>query len=748
MFVTGHSTSIYAPSAARAGEIQWHQSRHKQVKDYISATTLPLYRICPTPLLLHLTLHCPLQSNDPMPTSITLTVSHLPSSTSFFLSALQPLNYVFRGRQDHTIGFGPAYPPTTPADFWITQEIPGVPAGAAHVAFPATSRTQVQDFFLAALKAGGKIHGEPCQRDASGYYSAAVIDFDGNSIEAVYRPGFGDEGNKENVDARSMVSHRSGSVKAAPSTVAKSVVSAKAPTTVVSQAKSNTPSHVSTNTPEKTQPKPRPQGDILNTLINEARSAANVARDLVNTMKPNLSSSSTTASPATTSNGGGGGGSGAGEAIVGTLLGVAAGAALHYAFSNRSKESTDRDDDHDEAKSHARRPFVMDRSVTEPATLRPHYSSTTPSAYHDAPGPQYRAIEPAPSAYTYTPSAHDSQPRLITMHDNDPHPSPSALGISQQSDYASTIRPASRRRMSIDSGFGPGPRDRDLDRERDKDTASHASSKASRHSKKSTALPPTSYRAPTALTEAEGKSKAGGGPGSVSGSRTGSRARSRARSLSRIIGLDSQADDKSARGRSRSQSRHTHGSRRSRRDEFDQDEAETVLHVTESSHHTTSHPMQAATFSEHDTASKAGSKAPSRASSKHSHPRSHASTRRDRDRDRDVDPAEYPLPPSRAATWAGSDGASFVSARSKLGLSPTKHVDGPRTIIGRLNPLRHSASGGGRAADTASVVSKQQDLARLDVTDREVGPEDSVSQISVGSSSRRSAGGRSKASRR
>lgn len=641
-----------------------------------------------------------------MPSSITLTVSHLPTSTSFFLSALQPLDYVFRGRQDQTIGFGPAYPLNVPADFWITQEIPGVPAGAAHVAFPASSRAQVQDFFLAAIKAGGKIHGEPCQRDANGYYSAAVIDFDGNSIEAVYRPGF-DEGNKENVDGRSMFSQRSASVKS-PSAVAppKRVETSKAPT-AVSRARSNAPSQVrsvtapsqlSSPTPEKMQPKPKPQGDVLEALINEARSAANVARDLVNSVRPNASSSPPNTSPGNSSGGAGGGG--AGEAIVGTLLGVAAGAALHYAFSNRSKESQDHDHGKDENNSQPHRPSVVGRSVTEPPMIRPEYSSAGSAYYDIGAGRGYRTIEPPPSTYSRN---HEGQ-RLITMHDNDPQ-EPS------KSDYASTVRPSARR-MSIDSGFGPGPRDV----ERDRDTGSHASSKASRHSKRSAKLtdaPPTSYRAPTALTEAE-KSKAG--------SRSGSRARSRSSSLGRITGHDrGQAQEEPTRSRSQSRA----SSRRSRRDAFDDGEAQTVFHVTETLPETKGHSVQGHTTGRH---SNAASKAATRISSKHSSTHTVKET---------GDPADYPLPPSRAATWAGSENGSFVSARSKFGPSPARGIDIPRTIIGKLNPLRQ-AGGGGRSGgagsiDTASVVSKQKELQNLDVTDREVRPEDSVSQISVDS---------------
>jgi hypothetical protein len=59
-----------------------------------------------------------------MPVShLTLTVSHLPTSTSFFLSCLQPLGYQFIGRHDDYIGFGQKQ--GEPADFWITEQKPG-----------------------------------------------------------------------------------------------------------------------------------------------------------------------------------------------------------------------------------------------------------------------------------------------------------------------------------------------------------------------------------------------------------------------------------------------------------------------------------------------------------------------------------------------------------------------------------------------------------------------------------------------
>ncbi|MCJ1462797.1 hypothetical protein MMC07_001400 [Pseudocyphellaria aurata] len=119
-----------------------------------------------------------------MPVShIGLTVSHLPTSCSFFLAALTPLGYHYLGQEGYQIAFG-----VKDADFFISQESSSVKATAAHIAFTAPSRSAVDAFFSAALKAGGQIHGEPAVRDQeTGYYSAAVLDFDGNSIEVMHR---------------------------------------------------------------------------------------------------------------------------------------------------------------------------------------------------------------------------------------------------------------------------------------------------------------------------------------------------------------------------------------------------------------------------------------------------------------------------------------------------------------------------------------------------------------------------------
>ena len=294
-----------------------------------------------------------------MPSSITLTVSHLASSTSFFLSTLQPLGYVYRGRVGNTIGFGSSTNSSAPTDFWLQQETARFPVGAAHVAFPAPSRQAVHDFFVAALKAGGRLHGEPAVRDSSGYYSAAVIDFDSNSIEAVYRPNFSDE--KENNTKYLGTSRSSTAHTKATSTTPESIVYSAVPITAGSTTLSPKLPHCSDiciNLP----PTRAPSGDILNGIVQRAKTAANLAKQVAN----NTRSSEVLPGPSP-------GKTGPTEAIVGTLLGVAAGAALHYAFSNRTEQ----------------KPSTMSR-VTEPTFLVAEH-------YQVCQGPDYQSIEVRPS---------------------------------------------------------------------------------------------------------------------------------------------------------------------------------------------------------------------------------------------------------------------------------------------------------------------------------------------------------------
>ncbi|OAL69198.1 hypothetical protein A7D00_6660 [Trichophyton violaceum] len=273
-----------------------------------------------------------------MPVShLTLTVSNLPTSTSFFLSCLQPLGYCFMGRHENSVGFGTE--PGKPADFWIAEERPGVPVGAAHIAFPAPSRDAVSAFFIAALKAGGKIHGEPCVRDAErNYFSAAVIDFDGNSIEAVHRndaPSVAPSRKGSVVNDKALTVVDNGSVVSKHSTKSRAMTVAPAKSEV-SVAKSRA---MTVAAPAKSE-------------VSSASTAKKMSSKSVMAPAPQqpqaprqqLSRQETTSTTTTnvhyivTKEKSGDNLSGA-KAVVGTLLGAAAGAALAYAMVKGDSQS-------------------------------------------------------------------------------------------------------------------------------------------------------------------------------------------------------------------------------------------------------------------------------------------------------------------------------------------------------------------------------------------------------------------------
>ena len=77
------------------------------------------------------------------------------------------------------IGYGVSFP-----IIWIDRFHPH--SVRQHTAFAARSRTEVDSFYAAALKAGGTDNGAPGQRRPN-YYAAFVLDPDGNNIEAVFR---------------------------------------------------------------------------------------------------------------------------------------------------------------------------------------------------------------------------------------------------------------------------------------------------------------------------------------------------------------------------------------------------------------------------------------------------------------------------------------------------------------------------------------------------------------------------------
>ena len=115
-------------------------------------------------------------------------VSNYKRSKAFYSQALGALGYVLvmevsserDGEKAHA-GFGTEGRPR----FWIGTGT--AVKSQMHVAFKAKTRKAVEDFYEAALKAGGKDNGSPGLRPHyhDNYYGAFVLDPDGHNIEAV-----------------------------------------------------------------------------------------------------------------------------------------------------------------------------------------------------------------------------------------------------------------------------------------------------------------------------------------------------------------------------------------------------------------------------------------------------------------------------------------------------------------------------------------------------------------------------------
>ena len=112
---------------------------------------------------------------------IVLEVSDIKKAKEFYLAALKPLGYEIYMELENGVGFAVNGKP----DFWLREGIQTVPE--MHIAFRAESRALVNEFYKAAIAAGGKDNGAPGMREIyhPNYYGAFVLGPDGHNIEAV-----------------------------------------------------------------------------------------------------------------------------------------------------------------------------------------------------------------------------------------------------------------------------------------------------------------------------------------------------------------------------------------------------------------------------------------------------------------------------------------------------------------------------------------------------------------------------------
>src|SRR5882724_8050408 len=91
-----------------------------------------------------------------------LKVSNPTQSRGFYDKALAPLGYkvlmeIPKEYTEGTVVLGYGVPPKP--DFWMSEGTPNTPR--IHISFPADNRKQVDEFYKAALAAGGKDNGAP-----------------------------------------------------------------------------------------------------------------------------------------------------------------------------------------------------------------------------------------------------------------------------------------------------------------------------------------------------------------------------------------------------------------------------------------------------------------------------------------------------------------------------------------------------------------------------------------------------------
>ncbi len=116
---------------------------------------------------------------------LSIQCADVASSSEFYDAVLACLG---GGR---VLDFGPVigYGVAGQASFWLSPVADGSTNRELHIAFQATSRAVVREFFDAALRAGAVVLHEPRlwpQYDPD-YYAAFVRDPDGNNVEAVCR---------------------------------------------------------------------------------------------------------------------------------------------------------------------------------------------------------------------------------------------------------------------------------------------------------------------------------------------------------------------------------------------------------------------------------------------------------------------------------------------------------------------------------------------------------------------------------
>ncbi len=107
---------------------------------------------------------------------VNVKVRDIQKSKNFYRSVVETLGHAFTQEEKQSFIID---------ELMVTESSEA--SQAIHLAFQAESAVAVKLFYQTALEKGGRCNGAPGERKLhSGYYSAYVLDPDGNNVEAVY----------------------------------------------------------------------------------------------------------------------------------------------------------------------------------------------------------------------------------------------------------------------------------------------------------------------------------------------------------------------------------------------------------------------------------------------------------------------------------------------------------------------------------------------------------------------------------
>lgn len=216
------------------------------------------------------------------------------------------------------------------------QDCHSVNRSNAHVAFSATSKSAVRDFYAAALTAGGQPNGSPAFRGCNDcIFNAAVLDLDGNSIEVIYHQIEDDDAYTTVSGGSRVLTWRKGIVN---------VLGDEDRSTFISTSPNPAPS-TAQSTPQSKAP----------SVVRTASA-------------PAVTTSSQTSSSDN-------GFQITGKAIIGTILGAAAGAAVAYAMVRSEQDGAQQEAEFAEAIS--RKAASSRASSKAPSKATPSQAQTS-----------------------------------------------------------------------------------------------------------------------------------------------------------------------------------------------------------------------------------------------------------------------------------------------------------------------------------------------------------------------------------